>query len=673
MAKRRGLPGPEPAGDDSFEPKKNRFGAGATSSGISRKTEEDQAKSIADKEQELDDEITNNFRMAYDAEREWIDEAKEDIEFKAGKQWTDEEKATLELQRRPCLTFNKIKPIVKLITGHLLQNTNRIQVSPEGGEDQKFSSIADRLLDHIDTQANLDFNLGYAFAGGETTGRSFVELNIDYQNDPIFGTLKSIYHGKPGIIIPDPRGISYDLNEDRQFCFKLAKKTKSELKELYPDKATEIDEITMDSENPQIATAKEGDANNYGRDKKRSSIGIHKSPMEDVKGTKQQFHVLEYWRYKLVDKWCVYFVHDGSMPKFDTEELANADIEQRKAKYLEAGGIPEKWKTLLKKRKTREMNVAIRAGGKILADDKSPFEPHYSGFPFFQFIADWTPESEDLVMSMQGIVRTLKDPQREVNKSRSQFLHIISTAANSGWIIDKGAMDQTEKEELKKFGSMPGIVIQKNDNKTVQRIEPVPAPVAQQVREKAASDDFKSTSGVNSDLLSIDQSSNPSGKAIALRIRQAITILEPDFRNFRYTKRLMGTAIVQMMPTLFDVPKAKKVLGENYMKQEEVDDVYLKTFLFLIEDLKYNVKVAEQGDTKTMREETFEDLMQMIQSGNQIPFEVLSDFMNLPNKTEVVKKVKEYQAAQMAHAAAIAGAKSGASGASAPPLAPPPQ
>lgn len=636
-------------------------------SGIPKKTDEEMHQDSLDQEKALNDEIDANFRLAYDSARDWIEEAKEDIKFKSGDQWAPEDKASLEIQKRPCMTFNKIGPIVSLLSGHFIQNSARIQVSPEGGEDQQFSEVADKVMDHIDDKAQLEFNLGYAFAGMETTGRSYIELYVDYEKDPMFGELKSIYHGKPGVIFPDPRGNAYDLNQDREFVFKLIKRSKAWLKETYPDKLKLIDEITQDTESPMIhSVSQEGDQNNYGLDKRKSSVGINTTSPETLqKPAQKQFHVKEYWRVKYLDKWFVYFVDKGDMPKFDSEKEAQAEIEKRKADYLKNGGDETLWNPQVKKRKRKEYWVAIRCGGKVLADGKSPLEPHYSGFPFFQAIAKWTPEAEDEKLAVQGIVRCLKDPQREKNKARSAFLHIIATSANSGWIIDEDAMPKNKKDELKNFGSTPGIIVEKKTGKEVSRIEPTAAPLAQQVREKAASDDFKEVTGVNSDLLAIDESGNPSGKAIALRIRQAITILEPEFRNFRYTKRLIGNAIMQIVPTLFDIAKLKKVLGAAFMTANKIDDTYLKAFMIQIEDIKYNVRIAEQGDTKTLREETFEDLMNMIQNGMQIPFDVMAEYMTMPNKTEVIQKVAAHQQQQQQLALAAAQAKGGARGAQA--------
>lgn len=626
------------------------------STGIAKTDPEE--KSVID-EDALCTEIDDNFRMAFEAKKSWAEEAEEDIDFANGKQWTDDEKAKLESQGRPALTFNKIKPIIKLLTGHMLQNSARLEVNPEGGEDQKFSEVMDNLIDHIDESTQLEFNMGYMFSGAQKAGRSWIEFYHDYDDDPIFGQLKSIYHG-PFMIYDDPRGTAYDLS-DREFCFKIVKRTKSELKELYPKKKDKIDELSLDTEDVEDGMViKEGDSNNYGIGS-GSKVGINATASGfEPKEPQKQYTVKEYWRIKRSEKFCVYFLDKGDMPKFDTEDQAQAEIAKRQAAFIEAGNPPELFKHKLVKRKAREMHVAIKVGGVILEDGKSPMEPYYHGFPFFQYIADWSPEAKDEKERVMGIVRSLKDPQREKNKSRSQFLHILGTSANSGWLGDEEALTDAQWSELKNFGSTPGLTVRKKKGAQLERIQPVAPDLASQAREKAATDDFKEVSGINSDLLAVDQSANPSGKAIALRIRQAITILETDFRNLRYTKKLIGEFLFKVIPTLFDVTKMKKVLGQNFIKENQVEDNLLKTFLIMIEDGKYNVRVAEQGNTKTMREETLEDLMNMVSNGMQIPFEVIADFMTFPNKTEVLNKVKMHQQQQQNAAIAMEAAKKGA-------------
>lgn len=643
-------------------------------SGIEREVK---SRTGSDDDVDISTEIDTNVRIAVAHKASWNDTAKEDIEFCLGKQWTDEEKATLNEQKRPCMTFNKIKPIIQLVSGHLIQRQDRIQVSPEGGEDEVFSAVMDKALDHVDKLSNLSWKMNYQFSGGERAGRTWLEAYIDYDEDPIFGRLKFNYLGAFNVYM-DPSAREYD-NSDANYGFKIIKLPKARLKQLYPKKKKDIDEFLMEDTLHNVvfdtSTATEGDSNNYGADPNRSSVGINAvTSGEEPKGDLKMFTTVEYWKKDYVDKWFLYFSDDGSIAEFDSEDEAKEEVRLRSETFVNVAvqekqaqqelAVPDEGyelKHVIRKRRVSRMRFVVKAGELILTNDlvDSPFEPYYHGFPFFQYIAEWYPESEDEEYRVQSLVRSLKDPQKEVNKARSQYLHILNTSANSGWIGDADALSDRKWAELRQFGSTPGITIQKKKGSELQRIHPVEPSLAQGVREKSATDDFKEVSGINADLLAVDTSSAPSGKAISLRIQQAITILQPSFNNFRFTKRLVGDFIFKIMPMMFDEVKLSKVLGKNFMETRQIDISHLSLFMNQIKDGKYDVSIDESSRPDTLREETFENLMQMVQAGMPFPPDVLMEFMSIPNKGEVIKKVKEYQQQQAQQQAAIEAAKKG--------------
>ena len=646
----------------------------ATNSGIERviKKTTGQGDDI-----DISSEIDTNIRIAINDKKQWQNTAKEDIEFCLGRQWTDEEKMTLNEQRRPCMTFNKIKPIIQLVAGHLIQRHERIQVSPEGGEDALFSEVMDKALDHVDKCANLQWKLGYIFAGAERAGRSWIEFYMDYDEDPIFGKLKSNYLG-PFAVYMDPASREYDLS-DAQFGFKILKLSKGKLKQMYPDKIDDIDELLTDDTLAEVVGGVvggvEGDADNYGNDKGKSTPGLSETmPGDEPSGDLKQFTVVEYWKREYVEKYFCYFTDDGSTKEYDTEEEAKAEVAARSEtakanaarRTMQMGKIPipgEQFTLdhVIRKRRVSRMKFAVKAGELILTDGlvDSPFEPHYHGFPFFQYIAEWYPEADDEELRVQSLVRSLKDPQREVNKARSQFLHILNTSANSGWIGDDDALSENKWAELQQFGSTPGIVIRKKKGADLQRIHPVEPSLAQGTREKAATDDFKEVSGINADLLAVDTSNAPSGKAISLRIQQAITILQPSFQNFRFTKRLIGEFIFRIVPMMFDEVKLEKIVGQQFMAAGKLTRASLAVFLTQIEDGKYDVSIDESGKPDTLREETLENMMSLIQAGMPMPPDVIMEFMSIPNKQELIARVKEYQARQQQAAIAMEAAKKG--------------
>ena len=90
--------------------------------------------------------ITKRYRACVAHYSDWIDEAKKDTKFAMGDQWTEEERASLQTQKRPCMTFNHIAPIINIVAGYQRENSARIKVFPEGAEDQQFSNILDKNM-----------------------------------------------------------------------------------------------------------------------------------------------------------------------------------------------------------------------------------------------------------------------------------------------------------------------------------------------------------------------------------------------------------------------------------------------------------------------------------------------------------------------------------------------
>ena len=200
-------------------------------------------------------------------------------------------------------------------------------------------------------------------------------------------------------------------------------------------------------------------------------------------------------------------------------------------------------------RQVQEMWVAAMICGHILQDEISPFEPYYSGFPFFRFLADWAPNAKSELLRVQGLTRPLKDAQKEKNKSKSQFLHILNTQANSGWIGDNNALTKEGWKDLEAMGSKPGITVQKKPGSDLREILPKGPNMGHLQREQEADQEFKQLSGINPDLMGM-QEGTASGKAISLRVKQAVLSLVRLFINYRYSKEIIGKFMLLMMPML---------------------------------------------------------------------------------------------------------------------------
>ena len=601
---------------------------------------------------EISNEIDERYKVADEHFKRWISEAKEDYNFGLGEQWDPDDREKLKNEGRPCLTFNRIKPLINLISGYQRENSARIKVNPEGGEDKVFSEVMDKAIKHVDKRAHLPYKMGYWFDDGCFCGKGFLEGYIDYDKDPIRGDLK-FKQDTPYQILTDPDCNEYDLNEGHGFVFKIVKLNKRQLKELYPKKTALINGFTEDTDNYETNGSavfqQEGSDDDYGNRPNVTTVVQSKDDTEKSMLEKdQKFTVKEYWRPKKVTRYFVISKDDGEPEKFDTEEKAKAFIaEQQFGEVIE--------------RQVNQMWVAAKVCGWILDDSISPLEPEYSGYPFFRFIADWAPNAETEILRVQGIVRGLKDPQREKNKAKSQNLHILNTQANSGWVGDKDALSPQGWKNLEKMGSKPGVTVKKKKGSELREIQAKGLNAGQIQREEKADEEFKQIAGINPDLMGF-QEGTASGKAISLRIKQAILALVRIFSNYRYSKEVIGLFILQMVPKVFDVKKLKKVLGPAYMQKaldpkqypEGLTDGHLDGFLKMVKDNRYDVFVSEADQNSTIRYEIFTELTELLKAGAPIPTDLIIEYLDLPNSQEIKDRIRQ-EAERLAAAQAAKG------------------
>ena len=167
------------------------------------------------------------------------------------------------------------------------------------------------------------------------------------------------------------------------------------------------------------------------------------------------------------------------------------------------------------------------------------------------------------------------------------------------------------------------------------------------LRGEQATQDIKEISGVNSDAMAMTDKTT-SGKAISLRIRQALTILAKYFTNFRLTKERVGSAIYAMIPHVFDKHMVRKVCGEEWLETNGVTDGRIVAFLQQIKDGKYDIEITEADNSATLRQETFDSLMEMANAGMPIPPDVILEFSSMPNSKEIIDRVKQYMEATAA-------------------------
>lgn len=623
-------------------------------------------------------QIRRDYKRAKIVDEKWAKEAREDLKFALGEQWLKADRDALDAQGRPALTFNIIQPLIFLAAGYQRNSRSTIHAFPEGGEDQIKSDIATALIKKVCQRSKVENNLSLRFEEGIMSGKAYIEPYIDYTNDLVNGELK--FRGRnPFKVRLDPDSVEYTF-DDAEFLIIEDYYTRKKLMDMFPEHKSEIKKIEPAKDPLEDDANILGETGDLGVKKTREEdeatydnvFGMDEQPLsddeEEAEG-EETLHYIEYQYRKFVTQYLAADATRGKMQLFKTKAEAQTFLDQLRltdpltievvmmiqAKDPTFDG-QEKQKVI--PRTVPQMRVAFMIEDTIIDDVPSPNYPQWKSYSLIPFFAHYTPlarselQRDDL--AYQGMVRCLKDPQKEKNKRRSQTLHHLNTSANSGWISMEGAwVDKTKVDSL---GSSAGVILEyKADKEKPERITPVPLSKGHLVMEESAEQDIKTISGINADMLAMDDKTT-SGRAIALRQQQGFLMLKRVFDNFSWTQELVGKFILTQLGKLFTVENAAKVLGEEFLVKNMITPAMIDSVLNDADLGLYDVSIGEGQDSPTTRYANFTVLSEMAEKGYPIPPDLLIEYSDVPDVAK--KRILTFMQQQQALAPAEASKRS---------------
>ena len=562
------------------------------------------------------------FRAAVDKDKAWRDDAREDIDFYCGKQWDPSVKAELAEQGRPAITINKIKPQVNILSGWQRLNRYDVEFLGRTADDQPLAEVRKGVTKFISDECDYASEEARGFLYGILCGRAWFEVLYEWDYLALDGEAK-IKCVSPFDIYPDPESRKPDYS-DARYIIRAKWTDKDELCDVYPEHADVIraQNDVWDKEEQEYQAAE---------------------PLWYNKELKKA-RVVECW-YKERQRKTFYATQQGLIPK-----------EQIQVPMLLTGqAIP----TIIP---VDVVKFIVFVGEVELEHKDSPYE--HGEFPFVPYVGYYIGEGD----IPAGVVRDVKDVQREINKRRSQKLNILNTSANSGWMSEEGAMTPDQERKLKKFGAMPGVHLKTNPGgmAKIKRIEPPSPPTGliQEVQE--AEQDIPTITGINEALMGTDAPSQ-SGKAIELKQRQAITHIAALFDNLRRTKlqimRLLWgrrgrKGLVQQYYT---EEKTFRILGDNGQQkfvtvnqQVVINDPIRGAIQTTLNDLSignFDIVISETPNTATQRISQFwalVDAASKLGIPGDIILPILIDLSDLPQKETIKQQLMQrMQMAQM--------------------------
>jgi hypothetical protein len=235
-----------------------------------------------------------------------------------------------------------------------------------------------------------------------------------------------------------------------------------------------------------------------------------------------------------------------TLPSGETVEV-DLDNDQHTAAILQ-GARP-------RKAIFNRMRLAFYAGPHFLFDIPSPYK--HKHFPYIPFFG----KREDLTGAPYGLIRAMFSPQDEVNARKSKMLWLLNSRRV---VADQDAV--TDHEEAQKEVARPDAYIKLNPFRRPESrfdVEVGGEMANQQFQVMQESKiEIQQASGVHAPITGEPQSSQ-SGIAINSLIEQGITTLGEINDNYRYSRRLVGELLLELVKEDNSAPNIQIPIGEG--------------------------------------------------------------------------------------------------------------
>lgn len=540
----------------------------------------------------------------------WREDSAEDSRFYHGGkgQWKAEDIALLEKEGRPVLSINRIKPTIDLQKGIEIRSRTDINAKPRGAQDSGTADAITAGFKYIQDQNNADHKVSDVFFDGLKAGIGWVEIveNEDPREEEI------------AVNYLDWRKVGWDpfardlLLDDARYIYKETWVDLDIAQQVWPDKADEL-QATMETYKSESTTHTRIKPDQYASGE----------PVQYCDTSRKRVLLVQMY-YKKNIPTVFLKLKDGTVREIQPEMLsANPMIV----------ALPDVIRVI--KKSVPKIHTAIFSGDTMLEEEKiSPYK--HNRFPLVPFVCYMDEDGYPY-----GMVRNMKDPQREINKNRSQYSHIITTRRV---FFESGALKdpQAAKREI----SRPDAWIELNPGalnmKKFQFSQD--AAVAREHFEimKEAKMELQEVSGAVEEQMG-QQTNARSGIAIEARQRQGATVNTEPFDNLRLTKRRMGELMLSLMRQFWNYEKVIRITDEQTGGDKFI--TFNKNGVNSIIQGRYDIVVSDHPETETTRQWMSKTLMEF---ASRMPPEIAMPVMqvsfemtDLPNKEKVLQKLAE--------------------------------
>ena len=569
--------------------------------------------------QDRKDKVMEWRRQARIAQADSRYEMAKDQDYVDGIQWSEEDKAIVEGRGQTACVFNLTAITMRWVTGTEKRTRVDYRVMPRHANDRKGAESKTSLLKYLSDVNKYGFERSRGFADAAIVGLGWLEDGIrnDSEDEPLFARFESWRN-----MWYDPLSIAPDQS-DARFLFREKWVDLDVAMLMFPDRAAELETAANNIISVNQINREMG--NPYLYDDPAAISLLNGSPGDLLGcGSRQRVLLCESW-YRVPMKAKV-IRQEGA-----TYHGAIYNPSDPIHSWAVGNELASTYDAI--KMNMRLMILCISGqGGIVLQDGPSPY--WHNRFPFtpiwgYRRGRDNAP---------YGIVRSIRDPQDDLNKRRSKALYLL----NSKQVIaDKGAVDNVEvaMEEV----ARPDGWIEKNKGfeLTIQTQAVLAQGHVQLLDQDARF--IQEVGGITDENLG-RQTNAISGKAIEARQNQGYTSTSDLFDNLRLAIQLTGERQLSLIEQFYDQPKQLRISGE---RKSDMQFVQLNgdDGMNPITESQADFVVDEQDFRGTVRQAMFDSMLEM---SSKLPPEVglkllaiAFEMSDVPMRDEFVRILRE--------------------------------
>lgn len=500
------------------------------------------------------------------------------------------------------LELNKIRRVVNLYSGFERENRMSTVIAPVEDSDEETADLLSDIMLYVYDKGDAHHVVSEAFEHSLKTGLAIVGIYVDYTKDKVNGDIK--FYWKPfNAIMLDPYFTKRDLSDCDQASTRDLL-SREQVKCMLPW----VDPSVIDNIPTGI------------RDNKYQYLGIYRQYNSSYIAR----NLLTYDQYWVrVNKPQKYLV---DLETGATQEWNGTPEEE--AKIQEAIEKNQEIQIINSYKRTVELNIIV--GGRLLYSGPDP--TGLDCFPFIPIITYFEPLIDTYELKIQGIVRSIRDAQRQYNRRHSQIIDLMESVINTGWISKNGAV--VDPTMLLQSGQSRNVVL--NDgfdvNADIREINAPQVPPGYLQYQDIIDKNIMEIPGGSEELLGISSTgdSQVSGRLAEVRASNGLKGNRGIYDNLEQSLKWLGNIVLKTIQINFTPGKVWRIT-----KRDPTPEFFSGEFG------QYDSVIKQAILTQTQKAAYYYQLLQLREIGIAIPDDEIVDAAPLQGKVRLRAKMQE--------------------------------